>query len=158
MHNFILIFILIAFDQGLKYLATQFLASGSTMTLIPHILGLDYVLNPGAGFSILSGKVDFLIIITSIALLFIAYMIFIKKIPNKIEEFSFVLILAGGIGNLIDRVLNGVVVDYFKFLFINFPIFNFADVLICCGVALYAGYIIFTEFSSKNKKGEKADE
>ncbi len=149
MHNLIFIFIFVSVDQLLKYLATQYLASGGSVTLIPKFIGLNYILNPGAGFSILSGKVNFLIIITSIALLFIAYMLFIKKIPNKIEQISFVLIFSGGLGNLIDRVLNGVVVDYFEFLFIDFPIFNFADILICCGVALYAIYVLKSEYSSK---------
>ena len=149
MINFIIIAVLVLADQGLKYLATLYLANSAPITVIPHFLGLNYVLNAGAGFSILSGKVNLLIVVTSVALAAIAYFIFTKRFTDKWEEFSFVLILAGGLGNLIDRVVNGVVVDYLEFLFIDFPIFNFADILICCGVALFAFNVLRTEFSKK---------
>lgn len=158
MLNILIVAILVALDQFFKYLATQFLSSTAPITLIPNLFGLNYVHNYGAGFSILSGKVDFLIIITSLALLAIAVCIILKKFDTKFEEFCFVLILAGGIGNLIDRVLNGFVVDYLEFLFIKFPIFNFADVLICCGVGLFIISTVKTEFIDKNKKGKSSNE
>ena len=116
--------------------------------------GFNYVHNYGAGFSILSGKVDFLIIFTAVALLVIAYFVFAKKFDTETDELCFILILAGGIGNLIDRVVNGYVVDYLEFLFIEFQIFNFAYILICVGVGLFALYTIKTEFFSKTK-GDK---
>ena len=158
MLNIILVAILVALDQLFKHLATQFLSSSNPITVIPNLLGLNYVHNYGAGFSILSGKVDFLIVITSLALITIAVAILMKKFDSKLEEFCFVLILAGGIGNLIDRVLNGFVVDYLEFLFIRFPVFNFADILICCGVGLFVLYTIKVEFLSKNKKDKNSNE
>lgn len=151
MHNFLIIIILIATDQAFKFLATQYLMNSQPITVIPNFLGLTYALNEGAGFSILSGKVNFLIIVTAVALLFIAYFLFIKKFQNRVEEISFLLIFAGGVGNLVDRILNGMVVDYLEFLFIEFPIFNFADILICCGVALFAVNTIYTEVINKDK-------
>ncbi len=152
MLNIIIVIVLVALDQLLKFLATQYLSVTAPVTLIPNLFGLNYVHNYGAGFSILSGKVNFLIVITSIALVAIALAILMNKFDTKFEEFCFVLILAGGVGNLIDRALNGFVVDYLEFLFIEFPVFNFADILICCGVGLYMVYTIWSEFFSKNKK------
>lgn len=153
-YNILAAIALIAADQGFKYLATLYLQGGTPVTVIPHILGLTFTLNPGAAFSLFSGKVNMLIIITTVALAAIAYFIFVKKINNKIENFCFLLIFAGGVGNLIDRVLAGMVVDYLEFLFINFPIFNFADCLVCCGVGIYAIYTIYTEFALQKKKGK----
>ena len=157
MLNIILVVILVSADQFFKYLATQNLFGLKTLpiTVIPNIIGFNYVHNYGAGFSILSGKVNFLIIVTSIALVAIALAILMNKFDSKFEELCFVLILAGGIGNLIDRALNGYVVDYFEFLFMDFPVFNFADILICCGMGLYVIYTFRTEFFSKNKKGNQ---
>ena len=158
MLNIVIVGILVALDQIFKHLATQYLSSIAPLTVIPNLIGLNYVHNYGAGFSILSGKVNFLIIITSVALSVIALAIIFNKFESKFEELCFVLILAGGVGNLIDRALNGFVVDYLEFLFIEFPVFNFADILICCGVGLYMIYTVKTEFFSKNKKEKKSNE
>ena len=158
MLNILIVIILVALDQLFKFLATQYLSVIAPVTVIPNFLGLNYLHNYGAGFSILSGKVNFLIIITSVALVAVALAILMNKFDTKFEEFCFVLILAGGVGNLIDRALNGYVVDYLEFLFIEFPVFNFADILICCGVGLYMIYTIKTEFFSKNKKENNLNE
>lgn len=154
MLNVLIVVVFVAMDQYFKHLATKMLVDIVPVVVVPHFIGFNYVHNYGAGFSILSGKVDFLIIITSIALLVVALGIVLKKFDNKVDEISFVLILAGGIGNLIDRVVNGYVVDYLEFLFIDFPIFNFADILICTGVGLLILNTIITEFFTKKKKGE----
>ena len=154
MYNLLFIVVLVALDQLFKHLATKMLVDIVPVVVIPHLIGFNYVHNYGAGFSILSGKVDFLIIFTAVALVAIAVAIVAKKFDNKIDEFAFVLILAGGVGNLIDRVVNGYVVDYLEFLFMEFPVFNFADILICTGVGLFVLNTIVTEFFSKKKKGE----
>ncbi|MBR2027705.1 MAG: signal peptidase II [Oscillospiraceae bacterium] len=158
MLNILIVVILVALDQLFKFLATQYLSITAPVVVIPNLIGLNYLHNYGAGFSILSGKVNFLIIITSIALVAVALAILMHKFDSKFEEFCFVLILAGGIGNLIDRALNGFVVDYLEFLFIEFPVFNFADILICCGVGLYIIYTVKVEFFSKNKKENNLNE
>lgn len=154
MFNFLFILAMVAVDQLFKYLATTFIVDLVPVTLIPGFIGLNYIHNYGAGFSILSGKVDFLIIFTAAALIVIAFVVFTGRFTNKIDELCFVLILAGGIGNLIDRVILGYVVDYLEFLFMEFPIFNFADILICVGVGLFMLNTVYTEFLSKNKKGD----
>ena len=62
------------------------------------------------------------------------------------------LIFSGGIGNLIDRVAQGYVIDYFEFLFMDFAVFNMADVYVCLGVGLYARYVFYTEFYKKSRE------
>ena len=75
-------------------------------------------------FSLLSGKQLFLILATSAALLLVAYLLFFRSRGKLLQQIAFILVLAGGIGNLIDRVLNGEVVDYINPLFIDFAVFQ----------------------------------
>jgi len=144
--------VLVALDQWSKYLATIYLTGGGTMVVVPHFLGLRYVENTGAAFSMLSNSTNFLIIVTAVALVIMAYVFWVKKYGDSFETFCFTLIIAGGIGNLIDRVLNGFVVDYFEFLFMDFAVFNVADVYVCTGIALYAVYTVYTEYIKKKKE------
>ena len=117
-------------DRFSKILAVKYLSGGTPVTVIPHILGLRYTENTGAAFSMLSKNTDFLIIITIVSMAFLVYLIFIKKYGTVIERALMTVVLAGGIGNLIDRIVSGYVVDYFEFLFINFAVFNVADIYI----------------------------
>ena len=144
--------VLVIADQYSKYLATHYLMGNGSVTVLPGISGLKYIENTGAAFSILSNSTDFLIIVTAVAIAVMAYMFWFKNYGNSFERFCFTLIIAGGIGNLIDRVLNGFVVDYFEFLFMNFAVFNVADVYVCTGIGLYAVYTFYTEFA-KTKRG-----
>ena len=100
---------LIGIDQAIKLWATNVLQPIGAMPLIPHVVELRFVLNPGMAFSLLSGKQLFLIIATSIALILVAYGLFFRSRGRYLQQAALLLILAGGIGNLIDRVLNGVV-------------------------------------------------
>ena len=82
------------------------------ITVIPHVVELRFVLIQGLAVSLLSGKQLFLILATSAALLLVAYLLFFRSRGTLLQQIAFILVLAGGIGNLIDRVLNGEVVDY----------------------------------------------
>ncbi len=148
-YGIILTIVLIAIDRWTKHLATAYLMGGSTPVIIPKILGLRYARNTGMAFSMLSGKTVVLIGVTSVALLYLSYLIFIKKYGTKLERFFLLLILAGGIGNLIDRIFQGYVVDFFDFLFMNFAVFNMADVYVCVGIGLYFVYTVYTEIIRK---------
>ncbi|MBQ8603696.1 MAG: signal peptidase II [Oscillospiraceae bacterium] len=149
--NIIVTAVLVCIDQWSKYLATRYLIGNGTVVVIPHLLGLRYVENTGAAFSMLSNSTDFLIVVTAIALAVMAYMFWVKNYGDTFEKICFTLIIAGGIGNLIDRVLNGFVVDYFEFLFMDFAVFNVADVYVCTGIALYAVYTVYTEYYRKKR-------
>ena len=145
----IFIIALIGADALSKYIAIKFLSGQGMVEIVPGLLGLRYVTNTGAAFSFLSGGTFFLIIFTGIGLLFIGWYVFIKKAVRGFEKFSLILIFSGGIGNLIDRVFRGFVVDYFDFLFMKFAVFNLADVYVCTGVAMYVARVIYSEYIKK---------
>ena len=142
--NLVCVAALVGIDQAIKLWATQYLAPVEAITVIPHVVELRFVLNQGMAFSLLSGKQLFLILATSAALLLVAYLLFFRSRGKLLQ--------AGGIGNLIDRVLNGEVVDYINPLFIDFAVFNFADILVCVGVALWVLVILLEEAEDKPSK------
>ena len=150
--NILFTAVLIFVDRLSKVMAAKYLADGTVMTVIPYFLGLRYLENTGMAFSMLSGKTVFLAVITAATLIIMAYFLFVKNYGERFEHFCFILIFAGGVGNLIDRVFQGYVIDYFEFLFMDFAIFNVADVYVCVGVGLYAIYTFYTEFYKKENK------
>ena len=99
------------------------------------IFTLEYVKNNGAAFSIFAGNRLFLSIISIISSIILTYYIFLKK-TNLINRIGLSFILSGTLGNGIDRVLNGYVIDFIKIKLINFPVFNIADILINLGVLI----------------------
>lgn len=151
----VLIATLVAADQGIKLWASSVLQPVTAMPVIPGIVELRFVLNDGMAFSMLSGKQGFLIGVTSLALCVVAYLLFTEKMFGRVGNAGLLLVLAGGIGNLIDRALNGVVVDYINLLFMRFAVFNFADICVCVGVALWVLVIFLEELHEDTKKGPK---
>lgn len=151
--NLLLIAALVGIDQLIKMWAVLYLQPVGAMPLIPYVVELRFVLNPGMAFSLLSGKQTFLILATSIAMLGLGYLLLFRSRGDRLQQAAFVLILGGGVGNLIDRVLNGEVVDYLNLLFMRFAVFNFADICVCVGVGLWI-LSIFLEESQKNKRKE----
>lgn len=141
---------LISLDQLFKMLVSRALAPDGIQTVIPGIVELRYVKNDGAAFSILSGQQGLLILITGIALLVVAYILLFRRPKVRLEYVAFLFIFSGGVGNFIDRVANGFVVDYINVLFMQFAVFNFADILVCVGFALLIFSVIKTEIANKN--------
>ena len=139
----------------IKNLATlEHLPVGSK-PFIPHVLEFYYLLNDGMSFSMLSGKRTLLVIVTGVMLAVLAGMLLLRKMP-RLERAAWILVVGGGVGNLIDRIRTGVVVDYLNCLFINFPVFNFADVCICVGVGLLVLSLLLDmrrEQKAKQQKG-----
>lgn len=150
--------LLVVLDQVLKYLAVLNLKGSPEITLIPHVLGLCYVENPGAAWGIFSGKISFLSILTAILLLLIVWALFFSDyIKTPLSRWAAILFLAGGLGNLIDRILVGYVVDYIRFLFINFPVFNLADMCVVGGFILFMIELFIVE-PKKNKQKKEASQ
>lgn len=143
--NLVCVAVLVGADQLIKLWAVRVLEPVGVMPLIPHVVELRFVLNPGMAFSLLSGKQLFLIAATGAALLLVAYWLFFRSRGKKLQQAALILVLGGGIGNLIDRVLNGEVVDYINLLFMRFAVFNFADICVCVGVALWVLVILLEE-------------
>ena len=143
---YIAILALIGLDWLTKYWIQTSMALNDTIPVIDGIFHITYIHNYGAAFSILQGKQSFLLIVTGIAMTAIlAYMVIgqIKKKAAPMELWSLALILAGGIGNFIDRVRFGYVVDFFDFRI--WPIFNVADIAVCCGCGLLVFYVLIWE-------------
>ena len=124
-------------DQALKAWATACLEPVGSVTLIPGILELRYLLNTGAAFGSLAGRQLFLILFTIAAMAGILVYLLWKRPASRLEYMGWILILGGGLGNLIDRVSAQAVVDYINPLFIDFAVFNFADICITVGIGLY---------------------
>lgn len=122
-------------DQIVKILVSNYLILGQTIKIINNFFYLTYVQNKGAAFSILIGYRYILIIITFIFLYYLYKCIKKQKNFNILEIISYGLLLGGIIGNLIDRIIYGYVIDYFDFMIFNynFPIFNLADSFIVIG-------------------------
>ena len=128
-----IILILTICDQLLKSWVASSIVLGGSKQLIPGIIELTNLRNSGAAWSIFEGQQTFFTIITSVAIIVIGYFIwqYRKNIPMLI---GLSLIMAGTIGNFIDRLRQGYVVDMFETTFINFPIFNIADMCLTIGV------------------------
>ena len=149
--------VLVVIDQLIKHWATAALLPVGNMDVLPGIVELRYCLNDGMAFSMLAGKQTLLIGMTSVMLVVVAVMLFARKMPVW-ERISWTLILGGGVGNLIDRVLNGVVVDYINVLFMDFAIFNFADICVCVGVGLLMLVVLLDSFKKEESAKQKADD
>ena len=145
--SFILSIIIIFLDQITKYFAIANLKGNAASVIVPDFLKLVYVENYGAAFGILRNKKILFIIITFIVVVAIA--IFLFKYQAKLNIFMKIgsgLLLGGAIGNLIDRVRFGYVVDFVSFRFFNryeYPVFNVADMAIVVGTLLILFLILF---------------
>ncbi|MDD6848750.1 MAG: signal peptidase II [Oscillospiraceae bacterium] len=138
-------------DQVLKYLVVNFLDKTNPTEIIPNLFSLTYVENKGAAFGMLADARWIFITFTIIITAFLIYILFKKRISNKLFLTSVVLIIGGGIGNLIDRIFLGYVVDYLSISFFP-PVCNFADYCITIGAVLLVIYILFmSDFTKKEK-------
>lgn len=148
--------ILVAIDQLIKLLAIKYLEPIGSLPLIGGFIQLNYAENTGAAFGSFSNYTVILSVVTLAVIAVGIFLLLSKKIKFGVEYVCIVLIMAGGIGNLIDRAFRGFVVDYIEPLFIDFAIFNFADILVTCGAAVLIFWILFDAFRDRKKqKAEK---
>lgn len=140
-----------AADQLIKYLVIENIALTDTIEAIPGLLNFIYVKNTGAAFSILSDKTGLLSVISIAVCVFVIFYLVKYKPKNKLYLVSLGMILGGAAGNMIDRVFRHFVVDYIELVFINFPVFNLADIGITVGAVLLMIYVIFFDNSGKKE-------
>ncbi|SCH14149.1 signal peptidase II [Romboutsia sp. 1001713B170207_170306_H8] len=140
----IIIAILIGLDQLSKYFALNYLKDMGSIPIIQSIFHLTYVENRGAAFGMFQNNQIIFIIVASIASIFGLYYLH-KKNMHIVGKVGILLIISGAIGNLIDRVRLGFVVDYFDFRIIWEYVFNVADVFVVVGTVLLCIYILFFE-------------
>ena len=141
----------IAVDQATKLLTLQYLTD-APMRLIPEVLHLTYVENKGAAFGMLADQRWVFIVISTVAIVALVAYLFIKKPTDKLLCISLALIAGGGIGNMIDRIFRGFVVDMIDVTLINFYVFNVADSAVCIGCGLLILYMILDEIRTKREK------
>ena len=152
--------ILILLDQGTKLWALASLKPIHSMTLAEGFMDLTFVENRGVAFGMFSGQRWFILLLTCVIAAGLIW--FYVMMPKKKEYFplrvSLVLVLSGAIGNIIDRLFRGYVVDFFEFTFFEWPVFNVADIYVVVGVILLALMIIFVvkdeDLELKKKKDE----
>ena len=144
--------VLVGIDQILKVLAIEYLKPVGSYPIIPDIFHLTYVENRGAAFGMMAGQKWFLIWVTAIVILAAVIAIMAGKIKNTTVLFSVATIIGGGVGNLIDRVYRGYVVDYVHLKIIDFAVFNFADICVTVGTAILLVYLLFYELKHRNKE------
>lgn len=139
----ILALLLVAGDQLTKLVIRANIPLGSSIPFIPHILDLTYVQNTGAAFSLLRQHTWLLTLISAVVVLAMCALIVKGFFKNALGRWAAALVLAGGMGNLIDRVLLGYVTDMFQTVFMDFAVFNVADCCITVGVPLLFLYVWF---------------
>lgn len=152
--------ILVSVDQIIKnWASTELAAIGASKKFIKigntEIINLNYSENTGAAFGIMSDKTWFTIGVALVALiLFTIYMIKNYR-DSKFVMIVTAVVISGGIGNIIDRIRNGFVVDYLEVRLFDFAIFNFADICVTVGVVLLMIYFLFFEEKSSSKKSTR---
>lgn len=157
---FLICALMVAIDQISKYFAVIKLKGHENAIWIKNVFELQYVENDGAAFSSFSGKQGFLLVVTIAVMLFVIFEFI--RIPDGKRyawlRIDFLMIVAGALGNMIDRVRQGYVVDFFYFVPINFPRFNVADIYVTLAMPLLIILLFFvykdneTEFLFKFRK------
>ena len=143
MMEVIIILAIIVADQLTKYLAVTRLKEIGTIEIVRGVFSLTYVENRGAAFGILQNYRWFFIITTTIICIAVIYFLVTQSNASLVLRISLSMILGGAIGNLIDRIRLGYVVDMLHFTLIDFPVFNVADCFVVMGTILLAYYILF---------------
>ena len=139
---FLLAAALVVVDQLVKFLVRANIPLGEGVPFIPHILQLTYYQNTGAAFSIFEQHTWVLTLISAVASVLLIVLLAKRTFNHPFAMVSLALVLAGAVGNLIDRLFLGYVTDMFQTLFMNFPIFNMADICIVCGGIAFCVYFL----------------
>lgn len=148
----IIAIILTAVDQLIKYLIVSCANVSDTLLSLPNIIDITYVRNTGAAFSLMSGKLSLLSVI-SVAFCVGVIIYWARKKPSHpLLCASLTMMFSGALGNGIDRIFRGYVVDYIQTTFISFPVFNLADIGITVGAVLLVVYVMW--FDKEDKHGK----
>lgn len=149
--------IMVAVDQIIKYFVTVYLQPLGSVTVIDNLFNLTYVENNGVAFGMFSDMRWVFVALTSVLLFVIMFIMFKKRPKGKMFYIAAGLIIGGGIGNLIDRIFYGYVIDYLSLSFFP-PVCNFADYCITIGTVLLIIYLLFfSNVFDSSKKVKKND-
>ncbi|MBQ3055319.1 MAG: signal peptidase II [Oscillospiraceae bacterium] len=147
----VLVFLaIVLLDQVVKYWAVEVLQPIHSIPVIDGVLHWTYAENTGAAFSMLSGQRFFLILIPLLVCAVLLCLLLSKRVSHPLGHWALVFLLGGAVGNLIDRVFHGFVVDFVDVRLINFAIFNVADIFVTVGAGMLILYLLC--FSEKAEK------
>lgn len=154
---FILAAGLVALDQLVKYLVSTNIPLGCSVPFLPYIMDLTYVQNTGCAFSLLEEHTWLLTLVSAVMSVVLGVALAKGFFKHPLGKITLSLLLAGAVGNLIDRALYGYVIDMFRTLFMEFAVFNVADICVVVGGIAAAAYYLFLYDKLEGKKDEQAD-
>lgn len=147
----LVIAVLIAADQLIKWAVVNSFSAGGSMDILFGLIRIRYVENTGAAFSSMEGQTTFLTIFTAVVIAMFIFLLMTKKIKPGLFYWCVAVVVAGGAGNFIDRVARGFVVDYIEPTFVNFAVFNFADCCVTVGAILLIIATIYDSIKTNKK-------
>ena len=156
--SFIFVLSLVGIDQIIKYFVIEYLKPVGVVEFIEGFIRFRYVENTGAVFGSFSTHTALLTVISVVLLGVTIYFLVSQKNKSKLVTFTLLLMIAGGIGNIIDRIRLHYVVDYIEPTFVNFAVFNFADCLITCAAFTIIFYQLYSLYKDRKIKKEKSEE
>ena len=148
---YLLVVFLVVIDQLVKWWVRASIPLGQSIPFIPYLMDLAYVRNTGAAFSVFSRHTWLLTLISLAGSVLLAILLRKKYFPGWLGKLSLSLVLAGAVGNLIDRACLGYVTDMFQTTFIRFAVFNVADICVVVGGFLLVFYVLFLWDKEKEK-------
>lgn len=150
---FLLAAVLTVADQAVKYLVRVNIPLGQRLSFLPGVMDLTFVQNTGAAFSILEEHTWLLTLLSGAAAVVLAVLLGKKIFPRWSGQLALGLLLGGAVGNFIDRLLLGYVTDMFAVTFVNFPVFNVADIAVVAGGVLLCIHVILFMKDEDRKEG-----
>ncbi len=151
--SFFAVIVLLGADQLIKYFVDLNLKGKPAVVVIKNVLQFNYLENDGAMMGFMGGKTTVMTVLAVVCVIVMIAVVFTGIIKDPIDYCCTLLMIAGGLGNIVDRIFRGYVIDYIEVLFVDFYIFNFADCLITVAafvLIFYQIYLIYRD--TKNKK------
>lgn len=155
-----MIIVLVLLDQGTKILVSEYLTYGEGLSIIPNFFYLEYIHNEGAAWGMFAGNNFIILGMPAIGIAIFAYLLSKGNFINmKVYSIGLILMLAGTIGNYLDRIILGYVIDFLSFRFgsYHYPTFNIADICLVVGVALFAVDLLILDDKRLKKSKEPYD-
>mgnify|MGYP005836941609 FL=1 len=147
---------LVILDQVVKVLVRTYIPLGTSVGFLPGIMDLTYVQNTGAAFSLFREHTWLLALISAVASVELVVLLIRRVFSSTAANVLLSVVLSGAVGNLIDRLFLGYVTDMFKTTFMNFAVFNVADICLVCGIIALCVYVVFFESREKKEDGHDA--
>ena len=150
--SFAAVILLLVTDQLIKYAVDLNLKGKPAVVVIKNILQFNYLENDGAMLGMMGGKTALMTVLAVICVIVMIAVVFTGIIKDRVDYWCVLLMISGGLGNIVDRIFRGYVIDYIEVLFIDFYIFNFADCLITVAAFVLIFYQIYLIFRDSKKR------